>query len=494
MFDRLVTPESVGVSSAGIHAFLQDLEKAHLSTHDVLIARGEQLCFEKYYAPFTEDFLHRMYSVSKSFVAIAVGFALQDGLLTLDTPLGQLFPEEAKLEISPALSCQTVRQMLTMSTARIGNSWFTDRTPDRVRHYFESPNPAMAPGGVWWYDSEGSFMLGAAVERLTGKPFMEYLREKLLRTIGVSEGATCLTCPGGHSWGDSAVLCTPKDLALVARFMMQGGQWDGEQLLDAGYVHDAVTKQIDNCVNGVYDWETGGYGYYIWCGLDGSFFFNGMGCQLALCLPKQDLLLVYNGDNQGKPDAKKTIFDSFYKNVACSLDTADATDTAAFDALAEYTDALQLMTDSGEATSPMAEKVNGKTYALQPNPMGITRFTLTFDGEGRGSFAYTNAQGDKKWGFGFGENIFGVFPQTGYSDRMGAVSCPGHRYGCAVSAGWVSPFQLHIKVQIIDAYFGTLDVMLGFTGQAGEKVTVLMSKTAEDFLDEYNGWATGTAE
>jgi hypothetical protein len=65
-------------------------------------------------------------------------------------------------------------------------------------------------------------------------------------------------------------------------------------------------------------------------------------------------------------------------------------------------------------------------------------------------------------------------------------------YDCAVSAAWVSPYQLLLRVQIIDTYFGNLSMRFGFS-DTGE-MTVHMQKTAEDFLDEYSGFATGKRE
>jgi hypothetical protein len=88
-------------------------------------------------------------------------------------------------------------------------------------------------------------------------------------------------------------------------------------------------------------------------------------------------------------------------------------------------------------------------------------------------------------------NVFGFFPEEGYSDEIGSVSEPGRRYRCAASAAWVSPFQLHLKVQIIDKYFGTMNALFGFAdGPDGEpRAAVQMNKTAEDFLDGYAGFA-----
>ena len=124
------TPEQAGIASRHIVDFLNKLEEYHLSTHSVLMARGDHIFFECYYKPFHKDFRHRMYSVSKSFVSVAIGFCEQDGLLSLDDPLLKFFPEYAT-EIDRNA---TIREMLTMQTTLDfhNTSWFRLVEDDRV--------------------------------------------------------------------------------------------------------------------------------------------------------------------------------------------------------------------------------------------------------------------------------------------------------------------------------------------------------------------------
>ena len=87
------TPEQSGISSRHVLAFYKELDACNLSTHSVILSRGNSFFSECYYAPFHKDFQHRMYSTSKSFISIAVGFCEQDGLLSLDDPVSKYFPE-----------------------------------------------------------------------------------------------------------------------------------------------------------------------------------------------------------------------------------------------------------------------------------------------------------------------------------------------------------------------------------------------------------------
>lgn len=484
-------PEKKGISSKAISKYIDVLEKQGLSTHDIIIARGEDIVFEAYWKPFCEDLPHRMYSVTKSFVSIAAGFAIDDGLLSLDDTVEKLLPEYMEGDESEYFKKQTVRNMLMMSTNKKTDNWFIKcrNNEDRVRHYCRSVSSNKPAGTVWEYDSTGSFVVGAIVERVTGMSLDEYLREKLYRHIGVSDKAHILKCPGGHSWGDSALLCTARDLLKVARFMLDGGKADGKQLLSADYVKEATSKLIDNCSNNFENFDRQGYGYLIWRCRDNSFFFNGMGCQFAICIPDKDIIFIYNGDNQGIDIAKNVIIDNFFDIVAnTASDKELCEDKEAHTELLEKAKGLKLSVARGEKYSDFEEKINGKTFKLLENPMGITDVRLEFDTDG-GRLCYTNEQGYKELPFGRCENDFSYFPQEGYSKDVGSVRVEGHKYRCATSAAWRSERKFYINCQIIDDYFGRLHIVLEFTKDL--QLGVLMQKTAEDFLDEYSGFALG---
>ncbi len=485
---QYTTPESKGISSEAILEYIKVLENARLATHNIILARGNEIVYENYWAPFHRDFFHRQYSVTKSIVSIAVGFLEQDGRIDLDDKIAKYFPEEIKGQKDENMHNQTIRHMLMMSTAKPCGNWFQDKPEDRVRHYFENDNPNTRPSGtIYEYDSEGSFILCALVERLTGKTLKEYLTEKLFSKIGVSEENYFLKCPGGHTWGDSAAVFRPIDMLKIARFTMNYGSWNGEQILNEAYLKAATAKQIDNNHMNANEFDKQGYGYQFWRTFDNSFFFNGMGCQFAICVPDKDIIMIYNGDNQGKDYAKKIIFENFFNLIARKAqDSALPENQAAQKKLAEYSSTRKLLTALGEVDSAWKEKVNGVTYQMEDSPSGIREFTLTFEGNG-GTFRYINAQGEKEIPFAMCENVFGTFPQDGYSNEMG-TKAGTRRYKSAFSAAWVMPNKLCLKVQAIDEYFGNLYINFGFRD---DLVGIYMEKSAEDFFDEYVGYVQG---
>lgn len=491
------TPEAAGISSRDVLAFYRQLDGYGLSTHSVLLSRGDRIFSECYYAPFHKDFKHRMYSASKSFVSIAVGFCEQDGLLSLDDPMVKFFPEYVTEDIDPHLRSATVREMLMMESAieKSAVNWFTSGTKDRTETYFRKGAIYKTPRTLFHYDSSGSQILCVIVERLTGKPFLEYLKEKVLTEIGFSDDSYCLTVPGGHSFGDSGVMCSTYDLMLFARFVLSGGTFEGERYLNADYVKAATTPSVSNTDYGFLTNNDYGYGYQIWGAPRGCFTFHGMGTQVALCDPTHDFILAINSDNQGNPSHYDLLYAALYSNLFDRFsDTPLPEDPEAYAELQAYVNSAKLFFLPPSA-SDFAKEIAGRTYVCDPNPMGIRRFRLTFDESEngpRGTFAYENAQGEKSFSFGFGYNVFDKFPETGYADTVATVPVEGHRYDAAFSGTWCEPRKLLIRVQIIDKYFGNLGITVGF--RDADHASIRMVKKAEAFLDEYSGILNAVAE
>ena len=489
---KYASPEKVGVSSRDLLNFYKALDGYHLSTHSVIMARGDTVFTECYYEPFNKNFLHRMYSVSKSFVSIAIGFCEQDGLISLDDPMAKYFEDyfEDNKARRPAT---TIRELLRMETEQEkGISWFKTGCTDRTEVYFRNVADKN-PNTLFKYDSSGSYMLGVIVERVTGKPFLEYLKEKVLCDIGFSKNAYAIQAPGGHSFGDSGVMCTAMDLMLFARFVMNKGAWEGKRYLNAEYIEKATEASVCNNDFGFADHGGFGYGYQFWGMAQGCFAMHGMGNQIALCDPKRDFIFVINSDNQGNPYNYEQIYSALYYTLLSKLGELKELpeDEEAKAELDRYISERKLFCLYEAKESPFAKTVDRKTFVCDENPMKIKWFRLELGGE-KGAFVYENESGEKSFPFGFGYNEFGKFPEEGYSDLVATLPEKGHKYDAAFSADWPEERKLRIRVQIIDKYFGNLAIVFGFRDE--NTVSVRMVKKAEAFLEEYEGVMNAVAK
>lgn len=485
---QTVTPERVGVSAKSIRSYLKFLKRSGVNMHSLLMMRGDKIFAEYYWSPFTKDFCHRMYSQTKSYVSIAIGLLEEEGKLKLSDKIIDHFPEKLTDEVGAFLKEQTVEDMLTMRTGvELGGWWFSDPDPDKTRVYLRQPDGVYPAGSLFAYDSPGSSVLTELVDKLAGKPMLEYLQEKLFDKMGAFQTAGMVKTPNGVSWGASGLLCTTRDLAAMGRLLMQGGMWNGQQLINESYVRKATSRIADNTLvrssNRAFQH---GYGYQIWKTEQDGFAFSGLGGQLTVALPGRDFLMVCTGDNQGYASSGDLTVNALFQLIVDEMEDVPIpgvqTETAA---LAKETACLSLSHLENLCPENIAAKVHGQRYLCRENPMGITEFTFRFTEDG-GQLHYVNAQGEKVLPFGLEKNVFCKFPQLGYSRELAGVhdEHSDFKYDAAVSAGWMEEAKLTLRVQIIDTYFGNMTAEFAFRGNSA---AVRMQKTAEDFLEEYQG-------
>ena len=488
---KTVTPESVGLKSKYLEKFILGLNKRNIHMHSVVLCRGYDIFGEFYWAPFDADFCHRMYSQTKSFVSVAIGLLLEEGKLSLDDKIADYFPEKIDTPLHESLKKQTVRHMLMMSTASFGESWFSSEWNDRCRIYFNKRGENVrCPGTIWEYDSQGSQVLCCLVEKLAGKTLFDYLNEKIFSHLGTFKTAEILKTPTGESWGDSALICTSRDMLSFGRFVMNYGVWNGKRLMNEEYLKEATSRLIDNRETAFEDVLGHGYGYLIWRTEKNGFAFVGMGDQLTVCLPDYDLIFVCTADNQGCGFSREIILSTFFDLIVDNLESAPLKeDEKAYENMKKATQGLSLFALTGQNSSSWQERIDGKRYVFPTNELGLSELTFKFSGDG-GELHYTNENGNLVLPFKLNANYFGKFPELGYSGNVGHVrTTDGSKYDCATSGAWLCENKLMIFAQIIDKYFGNVSMCFGFNE---DKITVTSYKTAEDFLWNYNGQAYGS--
>lgn len=467
-----VKPEDVGISSKRLMNFARRLEQNNIPMHSIIVMRHGKICMECYYAPYTKDTLHRMFSITKSFVSLAIGLLADEGVISLDDHIVDYFPEKLpEAGAHPYMQMLTIRQMLTMRTCHDKNAYKTAGSPDWAGSFF-TVTPDHVPGTNFAYDTASTHTLGALVEKLTGMELLDYLRTKFLDEIGFSKEAFILKSPDGKvSMGGSGMCAKPLDILKVMYLVSQDGMLDGKQLLPAGYLKEAVSKQSDPYgKSGTWE-EMQGYGYQFWLTTHNGFAFYGMGGQLAVYYPDKDVILVTTADTQGRQGGVQLIYDAFYEEVYDYIDRCIG--DGGYEEFRRFENSRKLLVEPGEYASDLKETINGRIYEFDANPCGITDIRLEFAVD-EGAFFYTNVTGKHELHFGLGKNVFQNFPD--------------YNFKCGASAAFRADNNLLIKVQIIDNVIGNMYISLSFTGNY---ITIMMRKLEETYFKEYNGVFSG---
>jgi CubicO group peptidase (beta-lactamase class C family) len=452
--------------------------------HSFIFMRGGKIFTEGYFAPFSSDRSHRMYSTSKTFTSMAIGVLAGEGKISLDDPVSKFFPDKLPENMHPYLKKVTIRDHLIMATSHKSDA-YGRYVPDWTFSYFNT-EPDHEPGTRFSYDTCGTYMLDAIVERVTGMPFMRYLWERVLKKIGVGSEPRCVLSPEGYSWGGSGVQCTSRDLARFAELVRCRGVFNGEELIPSWYVDKATSTQIDNSSSGGNPNVKGhGYGYQIWRSYENGYSFLGMGTQCAVVLPDKELVAVFTADTQG--DALDYEVINVFKE--CVSDRVGEPYPECVDSrvtLDMRLQSLRVPVPAGDSSSPLAERINSKRIVFSDNPMGIKECRLEFFND-KGAFVYTCPRGEKRIEFGVLSNVVSTFPETHWwGQRIGVPA--GREFDCFASGVWEREDTFLLRVYIHDFCLGNMSARFHF---ASNSVTLTMRKSAEWFLDEYSGTAEG---
>jgi CubicO group peptidase (beta-lactamase class C family) len=283
------------------------------NVHAVLVARGGKLVFERYFrgsdeiygrrvgnVTFDADTLHDMKSVSKSVASLALGIAIDRGLIgSVNEPLFSFFPELSDLR-SPEKEGIQLLHALTMS---IGLKW-VEATPNNEGNNDEermhrSPDPcryvlglaATAPAGQdFFYNTGALTLLSAIIRKATGRPLDEFARATLFEPMGIT-GVEWIRVKGDTDAGGGLRL-RPRDMAKIGQLVLAGGRWNGRQVVSKAWIDASMTPRMD--ATGLYF-----YGYLWWLGrslLNGREVHwagaLGRGGQSIRIVPELDLVVV----------------------------------------------------------------------------------------------------------------------------------------------------------------------------------------------------------
>lgn len=256
---------------------------------------------------------HNVASVTKSVVSTLVGIALADGLIGgLDDNLAQLLPNYAA-DMAPAVASLTLRQLLTM-TAGLDS----DRPDASVGPWIQSTDfvggivrQGSQGTGQFAYSSATTHVLAAILAHATGRPVLDYAREKLFDPLGIQTrpaaqplmvGASAAEYDAaGFAWpvdhqgvnfGPGWLKLTPADMLKLGQLYLDGGKVNGRQVVPAQWVHDATTAQV---TTGSQPYGSD-YGYQWWVttvGADPAFAAVGFGGQLIEVVPNKHVVVVF---------------------------------------------------------------------------------------------------------------------------------------------------------------------------------------------------------
>ena len=369
------TPESQGMPSEAILAFVDSIEQSHIDLHSMMLLRHGRVIAEGWWDPYKPHYPHMLYSLSKSFTSTAIGLLVAEGKLSVDDPVLAFFPDEAPAEPSAHLRAMCVRHLLSMSTGHDADTTDVMRgdPAGRWMRAFLALPVEHAPGTHFLYNTGATYMLSAIVQRLSGVRLLDYLRPRLFEPLGI-EHPTWEVSPEGIDTGGFGLSIITADIARFGQLYLQKGIWEGKRVVPETWVTEASQKQISNGTDASSDW-TQGYGYQFWRCRHDAYRGDGAFGQYCIVMPAQDAVLAITA---GVSDMQ-VVLDHVWKHLLPSMgDGALAEHSSAQAALRAKLASLQLPSIAGRPDSPIAASVSGKLFSSTERPSEIESASFHF--------------------------------------------------------------------------------------------------------------------
>jgi CubicO group peptidase (beta-lactamase class C family) len=432
-------PADQGVDPAAVLAFVDAVEAdPAIELHSLMVVRHGQVVAEGWWAPHTAERTRLLYSLSKSFTATALGFALEEGRVGLDDTVVSHFPELDGEITDPRSRSVTLRHLASMASGHnrdMLQEALTRDPQEPVRGFLLVP-PDTEPGSIFAYSQPCTYTLAAVIQRAVGMSLSAYLRPRLFDPLGIGE-VGWLAWPPGREQGFSGLFARTEDVAKLGQLYLQRGRWGDTQLLPEHYVDQATSRQIDTPNQDNVDWRQG-YGFQFWMARHG---YRGDGAfgQFCVVLPDQDAVVATTGGTE----AMQAVLDNLWKHLLPGLGTGRPDDATQRD-LDQRLAGLGLPACVAKPSPPRWEDWTDRRFPVAPGAEGAPAAPLASV-----DLRHTD----------HGLEVTIAEPANALTFPVGAgdwlVSAPHDRHGdpvpVATSGGWLDDHTLRVEVIFLES-------------------------------------------
>lgn len=376
---RTSTPEEQGVDSELLVKACDLILEKELHIHSMLIIRHGYIVADVYFYPFAVSTLHDLASCTKSFTSTLVGIAIDKGYIkNVQQPVLDLLQGRDVANVDARKKAMTLENLLTMSS---GLACYAEPGEITLREMFQSLDwvqftldlPMMEPPGTRFeYCSPGSHLLSAIVRETTGMTTLAFAQKHLFQPLGISRIIWPVDPQGiNRGWGDLHL--APYDMAKLGYLYLNNGQWDGIQILSPEWITTATNKHSTPP-------DGYGYGYQWWLSSPEIYSANGRGGQQIIVASGLDTVVVLTGGLSDEEGVKRDEILTSILVPAIKSTTPLPPNPDGVALLESRIHQATLPQDKPKPVPPLpptAQRIAGRTYELDANPLGLSAFSLT---------------------------------------------------------------------------------------------------------------------
>ena len=277
---------------------------------------------------------HVLHSTSKSFTSALIGIAIDQGHIeSTQVKFLDLFDYPDYDNWDPRKADITLEDALTM---RFGFQWdewsrpYTDPQNDLVNletNNFDWPKAlldlplATDPGTAFAYNTAGTIAIGKALENATGERLGQFANTYLFFPMQITDARWW--SPNNLANGGSGLFLRTRDLAKFGQLYLDGGAWQGQQLISADWIADSVVRRVD--FSNIPSFSEG-YGYQWWLDelpygsqLLETWVTSGFGGQYIFVVPGLELVVAFTGHNYENADGISNLYTMMRSHIMAAI-------------------------------------------------------------------------------------------------------------------------------------------------------------------------------
>ena len=309
-----------GGNLAAVEAFVNELAVAAKdektgNVDSLLIGYRGKLLLESYYRRGRANFPHYQMSITKSYTALAIGRAIQMGLLKmedLDKPAITFLKELDTSKLVSGADTITLAQAMQMSSGiRLAEEKAKEllKNPAQlqgqaeIQAYLQYSDPIPAMPRQFKYQEPDTAIAMQVLNAVAPGGAEEFIKNELLGRMNITQYHWEHAISGlPKSSAGSSILS--RDMLKFGQLILNKGRWNGEQLIPEAYLVRATTPSQINEHYGFFWWvDDLTLGEKTYHAIEG----RGAGGQFIFMFPELDLIAVVTSHNKGMGDTLKTL-------------------------------------------------------------------------------------------------------------------------------------------------------------------------------------------
>ena len=283
------TPKKQKMNSAKLDEMVEYIDQNSLSIDSITVIRNGYIIFEDHFRASFPEYKHVVWSVTKSFTSALLGIAFfEEHIESVDLKVVDFFPEIEIDDYSLGKENITIANLATMTA---GFDWTDDinwplmvSAENQIDYILNLPM-IFEPWYGWNYDTGGTHLLSAIIQKAVGNTTLEYAQEHLFEPIGISDYSWD-SDNQGYNYGGHGIYMTPRDMARFGYLYLNNGTWDGEMIIHPDWVGNSTLPVIDFG-------EGEGYGGLWWVSYGMNYYAaRGRHGQMIYVVPEHDIVAV----------------------------------------------------------------------------------------------------------------------------------------------------------------------------------------------------------